>query len=140
MKQFYYVQVSPLSDGAPTPNRRHRADNKRVRYSITTGFTITGLRYSFFKEHILVLTRGLHTKCGRRHLMACLFRMFGILCHVMLMNSCDVTYILQITTSRNHEAVRGMIRCSKLVIHWISSARDCAKYGQRVNMLQLMNQ
>ena len=41
MKQFYYVQVSPLSDGAPTPNRRHRADNKRVRYSITTGFTIT---------------------------------------------------------------------------------------------------
>jgi hypothetical protein len=41
MKQFYYVQVSPLSDGAPTPNRRHRADNKRVRYSITSGFIIT---------------------------------------------------------------------------------------------------
>ena len=41
MKQFYYVQVSPLTDGAPTPNRRHRADNKRVRYSITSGFIIT---------------------------------------------------------------------------------------------------
>ena len=41
MKQFYYVQVSPLSDGAPTPNRRHRADNKQVRYSITSGFIIT---------------------------------------------------------------------------------------------------
>ncbi len=28
MKQFYYVQESPLTDGAPTPNRRHRADNE----------------------------------------------------------------------------------------------------------------
>jgi hypothetical protein len=41
MKQFCYVQVSPLTDGAPTPNRRHCADNERVRYSVTSGFIIT---------------------------------------------------------------------------------------------------
>jgi hypothetical protein len=41
MKKFYYVQVPPLTDGAPTPNRRHPADNKQVRYSITSGFIIT---------------------------------------------------------------------------------------------------
>ena len=43
MKQFYYVQVSTLTDGAPTPNRRHRADNEQVRYSITSGFVIACL-------------------------------------------------------------------------------------------------
>ena len=40
MKQFCYVQVSPLTDGSLTPNRRHRADNKQLRYSITSGFII----------------------------------------------------------------------------------------------------
>ena len=63
MKQFYYVQVSPLSDGAPTPNRRHHADNKRVRYSITTGFTITWIE-------ILIL-QGAHFGSDKRtsHIM-----------------------------------------------------------------------
>jgi hypothetical protein len=28
MNQFYYIQVSPVTDGAPTPNRRHRVDNE----------------------------------------------------------------------------------------------------------------
>jgi len=99
-----------------------------------------GLGYSFFKERILVLTRGLCAKCGRKHLMAYLFRVFGIPCHVMLMNSCNATYILQITTSNNQKIVRGMIRCSKLGIHWISLPRDCAKYGHQGNTLQLTNQ
>ena len=41
MKATYFVPVLPLTDGAPTPNRRHRADKERVRYHISAGFIIT---------------------------------------------------------------------------------------------------
>jgi hypothetical protein len=41
LKAFYFVPVSPLTDGVPTPNRGHRSDNERVRYQITSGFIIT---------------------------------------------------------------------------------------------------
>ena len=41
MKATYFVPVLPLTDGAPTPNRRHRADKERVRYLISAGFIIT---------------------------------------------------------------------------------------------------
>jgi hypothetical protein len=36
LKAFYFVPVSPLTDGVPTPNRRHRLDNEQVRYQITS--------------------------------------------------------------------------------------------------------
>ena len=61
MKQFYYVQVSPLTGGAPTPNRRHCADNERVRYSITSGFIITWIG-------ILIL-QGAHFGSDKRTLL-----------------------------------------------------------------------
>ena len=41
MKATYFVPVLPLTDGAPTPNRRHRADKERVRYDISAGFILT---------------------------------------------------------------------------------------------------
>ena len=68
--------------------------------------------------------------------------MFGIPCHVMLMNSCNVTYILQIITCINQKVVRGTIHCSKSDIHWISSARinkSMIKYcGRAVAFAQYM--
>jgi len=41
MKATYFVPVLPLTDGAPTPNRCHRADKERLGYHISAGFIIT---------------------------------------------------------------------------------------------------
>ncbi len=75
IKSFYFVSVPPLTDGAPTPNRHHRADNERVQYQITAGYIITWIG-------ILVL-QGAHFGSEKRtarkmwhHLMDYLYRTF----------------------------------------------------------------
>ncbi len=41
MKATYFVPVLPLTDGAPTSNRRHWVDKEQVRYHISAVFIIT---------------------------------------------------------------------------------------------------
>ncbi len=77
-----------------------------------------GLGFLYFKGLILVLRRGQHKKCGRRHSMDYCFRMFGIQWHMMCMSSYNAAYILPITHCNNQRVQRNMIYYSKLGIHW----------------------
>jgi hypothetical protein len=51
IKKFFFVQVLPLNDGAPTPNRHHWSDKEQVRYDISLQDSSShGLGYSSFKD------------------------------------------------------------------------------------------
>lgn len=39
-KKLYFSDCPPLTDGEPTPGRRHRADNEKKKYTISAGYII----------------------------------------------------------------------------------------------------
>jgi hypothetical protein len=58
MVAVYFVPVSSLTDGAPTPNRCRQVDKKQVQYQQDSSSHVLGFLY--FKVCILVLRRGQH--------------------------------------------------------------------------------
>ena len=57
-KRPYLETVPALTDGEPTPGRRHRADRNRVKWCITPGFIICWVAILIYsKAHTSDLTK-----------------------------------------------------------------------------------
>ena len=127
MKQFYYIQVSPLTDGAPTPNRHHDGDNKQVHYSITSGFIITWIG-------ILIL-QGAHfgsekNKCGTR-VTTNKCTDVRVSLGMELGSYCRMCYRKQLTTELSAKERRKTCRTSRMgcPICKESICKECWKEG-----------